>query len=180
MYTGESIILYHCFQGPCIYPCWILCIAPGWWITMPPPSLLLHIAYREELSLIATGHSSTSGYLFIWGFTSLSTLYRSYHDQVVGRAEETSTYSSSGFCTVNYRTTASNYQLSHLRPCREPNPGLRGGRRECYHSATAAPSLVAIKLWRVTTWMSFPMWLQLRIQLFARRWGNLMVCNSVA
>ena len=47
---------------------------------------------------------------------------------VVGRAEETSTYSSSGFCTVNCRPTASNYQLSHLRPCREPNPGLRGGR----------------------------------------------------
>ena len=59
--------------------------------------------------------------------------------QVVGRAEETSTYSSSGFCTVNCRPTASNYQLSHLRPCREPNTGLSGGRRECYHSATMAP-----------------------------------------
>ena len=59
--------------------------------------------------------------------------------RVVGRAEETSTYSSSGFCTVNCRPTASNYQLSHLRPCREPDPGLRGGRRECYHSATVAP-----------------------------------------
>ena len=31
---------------------------------------------------------------------------------------------------------ASNYQLSHLRLCQEPNPSLRGGRRECYHSAT--------------------------------------------
>ena len=59
--------------------------------------------------------------------------------RVVGRAEETSTYSSSGFCTVNCRPTASNYQLSHLRPCREPNPGLRGGRRESYNSATVAP-----------------------------------------
>ena len=59
--------------------------------------------------------------------------------RVVGRAEETSTYSWSRFCTVNCRPTASNYQLSHLRPCREPNPGLRGGRRECYHSATVAP-----------------------------------------
>ena len=47
---------------------------------------------------------------------------------VVGSAEETSTYSLSGFCTVNCRPTASNYQLSHLRSCREPNPGLRGGR----------------------------------------------------
>ena len=53
--------------------------------------------------------------------------------RVVGRAEETSTYSLSGFCTVNCRPTASNYQLSHLRPC------LRGGRQECYHSATVAP-----------------------------------------
>ena len=36
--------------------------------------------------------------------------------RVVGRAEETSTYSSLGFCTVNCRPMASNYQLSHLRP----------------------------------------------------------------
>ena len=40
------------------------------------------------------------------------------------------------FCTVNCRPMASNYQPSQLRPCREPNPGLRGGRWECYHSAT--------------------------------------------
>ena len=36
--------------------------------------------------------------------------------RVVGRAEETSTYSLLGFCTVIYRPTASNYQLSRLRP----------------------------------------------------------------
>ena len=35
---------------------------------------------------------------------------------VFGRAEETSTYSLLGFCTVKCRPTASNYQLSHLRP----------------------------------------------------------------
>ena len=58
---------------------------------------------------------------------------------VVGRAEESSTYSSSGFCTVNCRPTVSKYQLSHLRPCWEPNSGLRGGRRECCHYATMAP-----------------------------------------
>ena len=34
---------------------------------------------------------------------------------------------------------ASNYQLSHLRPSQGLNPGLRGGRRECYNSATVAP-----------------------------------------
>ena len=59
--------------------------------------------------------------------------------RVVGRAEETSTQSLSGFCTVNCRPTASNYQLSHLRPWRDPNPGLRGGRPECYQSATVDP-----------------------------------------
>ena len=42
--------------------------------------------------------------------------------RVVGRAEETSTYSSLGFCTVNCRPTASNYQLSHLRPCKDRTP----------------------------------------------------------
>ena len=47
---------------------------------------------------------------------------------IVGGAEETSTYCSLGICTVNCRTTTSNYQLSHLRPCRELNPSLRGGR----------------------------------------------------
>ena len=61
--------------------------------------------------------------------------------RVVGRAEETSTYSSLGFCTVNCRPTASNYQLSHLRTCGDRTPALRGGRRECYHSATVAPNL---------------------------------------
>ena len=68
-----------------------------------------------------------------------------------GRAEETSTYSSSGFCTVNCRPTASNYQLSHLRPCREPNPGLRGGRRvlPLCHRAPPPP------IWQVNTlWQS--------------------------
>ena len=51
---------------------------------------------------------------------------------VVGRAEETSTYSLLGFCIVNCRPTASNYQLCHLRPCWGSNPGLRGGRRGLY------------------------------------------------
>ena len=35
-------------------------------------------------------------------------------------------------CTVNCRPTASNYQLSHLRSGRSPNPDLRGRRQECY------------------------------------------------
>ena len=40
--------------------------------------------------------------------------------RIVGRAEETSTCSSLGFC--NCRPSASNYQFCHLRPCRESNP----------------------------------------------------------
>ena len=70
---------------------------------------------------------------------------------VVGRAEETSTYSSLGFCTVNCQPTTSNYQLHHLRPCRELNPGLRGGRRECYHSAAVAPSKCCLSYANCTT-----------------------------
>ena len=80
---------------------------------------------------------STAPYLFIFIYLGF---YVTFNTVQVGRAEETSTYSWSRFCTVNCRPTASNYQLSHLRPCREPNPGLRGGRRECYHSATVAPT----------------------------------------
>ena len=68
-----------------------------------------------------------------WGFISrLSFIYLGFYvafntvqvisRRVVRRAEETSTYSSSGFCTLNCHPMASNYQLSHLRLCREPNP----------------------------------------------------------
>ena len=81
-------------------------------------------------------------YLFIYlGFYVAFNTVQVISRQVVGRAEETSTHSSLGFCTVNCRPTASNYQLSHLRPWRGSNPGLRGGRRECYHSATVAPHM---------------------------------------
>ena len=66
--------------------------------------------------------------------------------RVVGRAEETSTYSSSGFCTVNCRPTASNYQLSHLRLCRELNPGLRGGRQECYQQTSSKACIIHINI----------------------------------
>ena len=39
------------------------------------------------------------------------------------------------FVRVLYCKLLTSYQLSHLRPWRGSNPGLRGGRRECYHSA---------------------------------------------
>ena len=89
-----------------------------------------------ETSQVDFSLSSMFIYLgFYVAFNTVQVISR----RLVGRAEETSTYSSLGFCTVNCRPQASNYQLSHLRPCRESNPGLRGGRRECYHSATMAP-----------------------------------------
>ena len=57
---------------------------------------------------------------------------------VVGRAEETSTYSCSRFCTVNCRSTAS-YQLSHFKYGQDSNSDLQGGRRVCYYYATVNP-----------------------------------------
>ena len=64
-------------------------------------------------------------YLFIYlGFYVTFNTVQVISRRVVGRAEETSTYSSLGFCTVNCRPMASNYQLSHLRPCRELNPEM--------------------------------------------------------
>ena len=52
----------------------------------------------------------------LFGFYVAFNTVQVISQRVVGRAEETSTYSSLGFCTVNCRPTASNYQLSHLRP----------------------------------------------------------------
>ena len=54
--------------------------------------------------------------LFYLGFYVAFNTVQVISRRVVGRAEETSPYSSLGFCTVNCRPTASNYQLSHLRP----------------------------------------------------------------
>ena len=52
----------------------------------------------------------TSMYLFIYlGFYVAFNTVQVISRRVVGRAEETSTYSSLGFCTVNCRPTASNY-----------------------------------------------------------------------
>ena len=60
--------------------------------------------------------------LFVFFYVAFNTV-QVISRRIVGRAEETSTYSWSGFFTVNCRPTASNYQLSHLWPCRQPNPG---------------------------------------------------------
>ena len=117
-------------------------------ITVPnSPVYSFHLLLRLEASCgkppvkhIVTIGRYCSLYLFIYlGFYVAFNTVQVISRRVVGRAEETSTYSLLGFCTVNCRPKASNYQLSHLRLCRGLNPGLRGGRRECYHSATVAP-----------------------------------------
>ena len=54
---------------------------------------------------------------YLFGVLHCTTLYNTVQvisRQVVARAEETSTYSSLGFCTVNCRPMARNYQLSHV------------------------------------------------------------------
>ena len=80
--------------------------------------------------------------IYLFGVVAFNTV-QVISRRVVRRAEETSTYSRSRFCTVNCQPTASTYQLSHLRSGQEPNPDLRGGRRERYHSATVAPGVWA-------------------------------------
>ena len=94
----------------------------------------VYILSNHELDTLTFLLQRSHGSLYLCGvfyvaFNTVQVISR----RVVGRAEETSTYSSLGFCTVNCRPTASNYQLSHLRPCRGSNPGLRGWRQECYH-----------------------------------------------
>ena len=112
-------------------------------------------------------------YLFIYlGFYIIFNTVQVILRWVVGRAEETSTYSSLGFCTVNCRPTASNYQLSHLRPSRGSNPGLRGGRRECYHSATVAPFLHGIKI-NVFVKIQYTVWfIHIYIYVFTSHWST--------
>ena len=93
----------------------------------------LHVQAAKQRETRSCTRVSPETKLFIYlGFYVAFNTVQVISRRVVGRAEETSTYSLSGFCTVNCRPTASNYQLSHLRPCRESNPGLRGRRRECY------------------------------------------------
>ena len=66
--------------------------------------------------------------LFIYlGFNVSFNTVQVISRRVVGRAEETSTYSSLGLCTVNCRPTASNDQLSHLSPCGDRTPASEVG-----------------------------------------------------
>ena len=101
-------------------------------------SCFKHILFTKNIGIVITIKKGTLEFIYLGFYVAFNTV-QVISRRVIGRAEETSTYSSSGFCTVHCQPMASNYQLSHLRPCQESNPGLRGGRRECYNSASVAP-----------------------------------------
>ena len=87
---------------------------------------------------------SNSVYLFIYlGFNAGFNTVQVISQRIVGRAEETTTYSWSRFCTVSCQPKASNYQLYHLRLGQEPNPDLRGGRRE---SSSGDSALIGLQI----------------------------------
>ena len=99
---------------------------PAWYIGRKCGGLGNFRRGRYVHSFLVT-HLALAIFIYLGFYVAFNTV-QVISRRVVGRAEETSTYSSLGFCTVNCRPTASNYQLSHMRPCRESNPGLRGGR----------------------------------------------------
>ena len=116
----------------------------GWTLHMIMCVLLCYPVSIHMSQLQATGRPISSLFIY-FGFHVTFNTVQVISRRVVGRAEETSTYSWSRFCTVNCQPTASNYQLSHLRSGREPNPSLRGGRRECPVCLRMRPNLVHTK-----------------------------------
>ena len=85
------------------------------------------------------------------GVSSENTRFRFDFSQCTGHipwvvlwAQETSTNSWSRFCTVNWRPSVSNYQLSHKRSG-VWTAELRGGRRVCCHCAWPWPQI--LELW---------------------------------
>ena len=91
-------------------------------------------------------------YLFIYlGFYVTFNTVQVISRQAVGTAEETSTHSSLGFCTVNCRPTASNYQLSHLRPCGDRTPALKWEARMltlCQHGPNSWAKVLTVYSYR--------------------------------
>ena len=96
-------------------------------------------------------------YLFIWGFTPLSTHCTGHITTGSWKGRENQYIQFVRVLYCKLPTNGKQLQAFYLRPCREPNPGLRGGRREFYHSATVAPCshsiiiqnlcLLAIHVW---------------------------------
>ena len=84
------------------------------WLKQGRGKVLLYQRQVVQLLFLKSGNQFYFLYLFIWVLTSFSTHCIGHIMPVVLRAEETSTYSWTRFCTVNYQQTASNDQLSHL------------------------------------------------------------------
>ena len=103
-------------ESRCVHSSGITCVFPKIHSILCLHTILMRIGEAVQLAL-------SLFYLFIYlGFYIAFNTVQVISRRVVGRAEETSTYSLLGFCTVNCRPTASNYQLSHLRPSQGSNP----------------------------------------------------------
>ena len=107
----------------------ILVALKVWHVQWEGSSLLIRCDNQAVVSVLTTGKTREpvmakyTRNIFLWlsafiylGFYVAFNTVQVISRRVVERAEETSTYSSLGFCTVNCRPMASNYQLSHLRP----------------------------------------------------------------
>ena len=77
-------------------------------------------------------------YIYLFGVLRRFQHCISYHDgQLGGQRKPVHTVSQVLFCKLP--TNGKQLPASHFRSGRKPNPNLRGGRRDCYHSATVAP-----------------------------------------
>ena len=130
---GEKIVVIHCYNNYEKFLCFSFVFLYFFSKTMPV------ITGNFKEGEYCNNRQPQSRFIYLRFYVAFNTV-QVISPRVVGRVEETSTYSSLGFCTVNCRPTASNYQLSHLGSCRKSHPSLRGGRQECYHSATVAPT----------------------------------------
>ena len=84
-----------------------------WW-----EARLLPLCHRgkpwTQIFLVIILQLFSYSFIYLGLYVALNTV-QVISQRVVGRAEETSTYSWSRFCTVNCRPMPSNYQLSNLR-----------------------------------------------------------------
>ena len=104
---------------------------------------------KIHLSIKVVCLSKMVQFIYLGFYVALNTV-QVISRRVVGRPEETSTYSWSRFCTVNCRPTASNYQLSHLRPCQEPNPRLQRWEARVLPLFHRGPKMVQRKAVNIT------------------------------
>ena len=93
------------------------------------------MASRQVELMIRTWVIGEHSCFYLFGFYVAFNTVQVISRWVVGRAEETSNIHLVKVLYCKLPTNGKQLPAFHLRPCQEPNPGLRGGRRECYHSA---------------------------------------------